>query len=201
VTPPPTPAPAASLCPACRRFIGPALRCPYCDQAAPSRLPARLLYWAAACLALGGLAALYLTARLQTPHAVTIGALTPAMNYARISIEGTVPRTARVARSARPDGPAATYLAFPVDDGTGELTVVAYRQAARAIDDLGATPRRGERVRVTGTLNVADGDTLRLVLTAPDHLLQIAPAPAKPHRQTVSRFSLEGRPPCRPQPR
>lgn len=157
-------------CPACDRFIGPALHCPYCGQEAAPAPGLRALRRTAFLLATLGLAALYLMARSRELPVVTIGDITPMMNYAYVRVEGEIAREPyTVMRNGRLD-----YCSFLLDDGTGTVRVQTWRDTARLMERAGALPQRGDRVSVAGSLQVTAGEGPRLRLHTPDHLQPLA---------------------------
>jgi hypothetical protein len=165
-TSPPTPEPAiaqpGTLCPSCERFIGPTDVCPYCG-ADSARLPIlRHLRRAALLLAVTGVVGLYLFARHSDPPVVKMGAISPAMNFAFVQVNGRVSGAAKVFR----EGGEVDHVSFSVNDGTGRLRVVAEGPVARTLSRNGGVPADGEWVDVTGTLNVSAEGAPRLRLYA-----------------------------------
>ncbi len=112
-------------------------------------------------LAIGGLAALCVHARLAPVPLVRVGDLRPGMAMAHVRVEGatvTAPRTYN-------EHGAVDYVSFDVDDGTGRITVSASRHVARALSATpGALPRRGERVDAQGRLSLSPDRRPRLYL-------------------------------------
>jgi hypothetical protein len=157
---PPAVQPAAADCRSCGRFIGPAPVCPYCGASAEGRLPLRLLRLAALVLAVGGLAALYAAARTRAAPQVRVADITPAMNFARVRVAGTVTRAPNVIRRCG----RADYVAVTLDDGTGEITVAASRRIAQALDQAGLIPARHDGIDAGGTLLVSADRKPRLML-------------------------------------
>lgn len=80
MTPVPLPIRSEASCPACSRFTGMHLTCPYCGEDSPRRPLYRLLRLTAFTLSLGGLAALLLLAWRSPPPVISIAAIRPAMN-------------------------------------------------------------------------------------------------------------------------
>ncbi len=70
--------------------------------------------------------------------------------------------------------PESGYLAFWLDDGTGEVRVSAYRQVTHALVEAEKVPAPGDTVEVAGTLRVRE-DFLALTLDAAQALTLIRP--------------------------
>src|SRR5450759_2069262 len=108
-------------CGSCGRYIGPVAACPYCGAETVGRLPLRLLHWVAVLLGVAGLAVLYATARQRTPSDVHPAQITPAMNFARVWIEGDVTRSVpRASATGRTPS-----LSFTLGGDGGETIVTA----------------------------------------------------------------------------
>jgi hypothetical protein len=172
----PTGQPATVNCQSCGRFIGPALACPFCGAAAEGRLALRLLRGAAALLGIGGLLALYLFVRGQAVPLTRIAAITPMMNFGRVRVEGVVNRRPFNGHLSAQNA----HLAFPVHDGSGEITVAAYGPVAQALALGDQAPQKGDRVSVAGTLNVAASGKTRLIVNTPEELCVTGAAAAPP---------------------
>jgi DNA/RNA endonuclease YhcR with UshA esterase domain len=100
-------------------------------------------------LAAGGLALLYVASVSATVPTVRIGQIQAAMNYAYVRIEGIVRRSPAF-------NPEAESLSFWVDDGSGQMLVMAFRPAGRALIEADRVPSIGDRVAVEGALRVRD---------------------------------------------
>ncbi|MEI6168789.1 MAG: hypothetical protein WCS52_16530 [bacterium] len=81
MTPGPRPDQSKEACPACSRFTGMHLTCPYCGEDTPRRPLYRLLRLTAFTLSLIGLAILLLLAWRSPPQVISIAAIRPAMNH------------------------------------------------------------------------------------------------------------------------
>jgi len=158
--PEPVPGTPDARCPSCERFIGPADACPYCG-ADSARGPAlRRLRYAAALVAVLGLAGLIATAVRSDPPAIKIGGISPAMNFAYVRIAGRVVKEPTVLR----EGGEVDYVSLTVGDGTGQVRVQADGPVALALERGGGIPARGARVEVVGSLSVSAGGPPRLRL-------------------------------------
>lgn len=166
--------PAGEMCPSCGRFIGAVDACFYCG-ADSARSPAfRVLRYAAVALAFVGLFFLYMSAGGRAIPAVRIGEINPAMNFAYVSIAGTVERAPYVSiRDSRPG-----YISFLVSDGSGAIRVVAYREIAAAIVESNLLPEEGSRIEAAGNLSVDAGREPRLQLRSVS-MLKILPGQEK----------------------
>lgn len=162
-------APAEALCPSCGRFVGPYETCPYCGAKQHGRIPVRVVKIAALLLATVGLLALWAIARTAAIPAVTAADAAGTLNMAYVQITGYV------ARSLSYD-PVGGYLAFWVEDGTGEVRVSAYRDVTEELLAAGHIPALGDEVTVAGTLRIRE-DYVALTLNVPEHLALTRPAP------------------------
>ncbi len=151
-----------SLCPSCGQYIGPHEACPYCGARQAGRTSLRAIKSVAILLATVGLALLWLAATRAEAPTVAIGQANATMNMAYVWLEG---------RCTRPPsyGPEGDYLSFWIEDGTGELRVVAYRAEARQIIERGHVPALGDQIKVAGTLRVRE-DFLSLTINVFDQL-------------------------------
>ncbi|MCL7454381.1 MAG: OB-fold nucleic acid binding domain-containing protein, partial [Anaerolineae bacterium] len=116
-----------------------------------------------------GLAILLFVARRSGSPAYEIGALTGTMNWAYIRIEGIA--------SQQPshdvgDG----SVRFWLQDGSGEILVVAYRTQAQELLARGLLPVMGDRVTLEGTLRVRE-DFRYLVVDVPEAVDVQPPTP------------------------
>ncbi len=161
--------PAPARCPSCGRFVGPYERCPYCGTELHRRLSLRAVKIAALLLATVGLLGLgWMAAHAEVPL-ITAAQAGGTMNMAYVRLRG------KVVRSLTYD-PESGYLAFWLDDGTGEVRISAYRQATQTLVEAGKVPAPGDTVEVAGTLRVRE-DFLALTLDAAQALTLIRPEP------------------------
>jgi len=160
-------------CASCGRFVGALSKCPHCGAKVNKRLSVRATRYAAVLLAVIGLALLYwmsVTAPIQT---IKIGDIKPTMNFAFIRVEGTVSSDARIFQK---NGRTAS-LSFSVDDGTGDLSIRAYRDQAKEMVEQNIIPRIGDKIAVAGGLSVSSDKVFLRVQTPKQIQLSSAELP------------------------
>lgn len=169
--------PADIMCPSCGRFVGALTRCPHCGAGVQKRLSVRFFRYAALLLGTVGLWLLYMMATHREIPLVKVGDIRPTMNFAYVRVAGTVSGEARVFK----EGGRVRSMRFLVDDGSGEISVTAYRAQAEAIVEANQVPRRGDRIEVAGSLSVTADDEIVMRLQMPEHLkLSRADVPVTP---------------------
>lgn len=156
-------------CSSCGRFVGPYETCPYCGAKQQGRIPVRVVKIVAVILATVGLLALWWAARNTAIPTVSAADAQGTMNMAYVKISG------HIARSLSYD-PESGYLAFWVDDGTGEVRVSSYRDVTESLLASGKIPALGDAVTVAGTLRIRE-DYVALTLNVPEHLTLTRPDP------------------------
>ncbi len=161
--------PENARCPSCGRFVGPYTRCPYCGARIKGRIALRAIKIVAILLAVVGLTGLWLYARTVDIPTLRIADAQATTNMAYVRVEG------RVVRSLTFD-PESGYLAFWLDDGSGELRVSIYRSVTEALLAQHKIPALGDHLRVAGTLRVRE-DYVSLTVNAADHLEIERPQP------------------------
>lgn len=170
--------PPAAQCPSCGRFVGPYATCPYCGAKLAGRIPVRAVKLAAILLATVGLLGLWWMARRADIPTVSAADALGTMNMAYVRMAG------RVSRSLSYD-PTSGYLAFWLDDGTGEVRVSSYRDVTQALLVAGTIPALGDEVTVAGTLRIRE-DYVALTLNAAEHLTLRRPEPATIKANTLT---------------
>ncbi len=158
-----------SHCPSCGRFVGPYETCPYCGAHIEGRVPVRAVKLIAILLATVGLFALWWYARNTPIPTVSAAEALGTMNMAYVQVAGRVTRSI----TYDPDG---GFLAFWLDDGTGEVRVTSYRDVTRALLAAGTIPAIGDEITVAGTLRIRE-DFVALTLNVAEHLELTRPAP------------------------
>lgn len=152
-----------SDCPSCGRYTGPQDACPYCGAHRTGRLPLRALKFGAIALATVGLVVLGFVASGVEAPLVQAGQVSASMNLAYVRLSG------RCTRGPSYDAQSET-LSFYLDDGTGEVRIVAYRAEARELATDARVPAVGDAVDVEGTLRVQP-DYLSLTVQLPSQLV------------------------------
>lgn len=162
---PSSPAQSGASCPVCGAFVGPLTRCPSCGARIRQRISLRIFRWMSVLLATVGLALLWTASQRRELPLVRVADIQPTMNFAYVRIAGEVVADARVFQ----EGGRVGSLRFSVDDGTGVLEVRALRENARTLADSGRVPRQGDRIELTGSLNIS-ADSVSLWVQAPERL-------------------------------
>jgi hypothetical protein len=155
-------------CPACRRFIGPEDSCPFCDVDGITPLPFRLFKRLSIFLAMTALAILGLAAYRTQPPLIPIAEITPLMNHATVSIAGEVLR-----KPTTSTGGANPYAGFVVADSSGEIKVTAYGPIAETLIEQNTLPVKGDRIQVTGNLDIRSQTRRSLILRSTEHLTKL----------------------------
>lgn len=135
-------------CAGCGRFVGAEERCPYCGTRAHKRLSVRVVRYGAIVLAVAGLFAVWMVARSSNVPVVRVSDVGGTMNWAFVQVGGVVTRYPTYQESGA--------LQFWIDDGTGEIMVLADRAESTALASAGKVPALGDRVTAVGTLRVKD---------------------------------------------
>lgn len=160
-----SPSPTGAACPVCGAFVGPLSRCSSCGARIRHRISLRIFRWMSVLLATVGLALLWTASQRRDLPLVQVADIQPTMNFAYVRIQGRVVSDARVFQ----EGGRVNSLRFSVDDGTGELDVRALRDHARVLADSDRVPQGGDRIELTGSLNIS-ADTVSLWLQAPERM-------------------------------
>ncbi len=149
-------------CPACKRYVGPAGVCPYCDVDVPIPRVYRLFKTAAWLLATVGLLLLWFAVRQHPPKTLPIADLDPAMNFARLQFEGRLTRPPRISRSRR-------SASTEVDDGSGRnLRIVFLDQALETLINRETPLPAGTPVRVQGSVSIRADEQPLIFLRDPE---------------------------------
>ena len=158
--------PAEITCAQCGQFVGALTRCPRCGARVEKRMSIRVFRYAALALGTIGLGLLYLMATHRELPVVRIGEIKPTMNFAYVRVVGTVSGEPRVFKEAGK----VRSLRFSVDDGTGEISVTAFRSQAEDLVAQDRVPTLGDRVEVAGALSMTADDDVVMRLQVPEHL-------------------------------
>jgi len=138
----------------------------------------RAVKLAAILLATVGLLALWWMARRMDIPTISAADALGTMNMAYVRVQG------RVTRSLSYD-PVSAYLAFWLDDGTGEVRVSSYRDVTQTLLAAGKIPALGDEVTVAGTLRIRE-DYVALTLNAAEHLALERPEPVTLKANTLT---------------
>ena len=155
------------MCPSCGRFVGALVRCPHCGASVHKRMSIRVFRYAALLLGTVGLGLLYLMATHREITLVRVESIKPTMNMAYVRVAGTVSGDARIFK----EGEHVRSLRFMVDDGSGELSVTAYRSQAQDLVDQDRVPRAGDHIELAGSLGIMGDDQVVMRLQVPEQLL------------------------------
>jgi DNA/RNA endonuclease YhcR with UshA esterase domain len=121
--------------------------------------------YAALLVALVGIVCLHLMAMYREVPGTTIGQITPTMNYAYKSVTG---RALQAPRFYEENG-RLTGVQLTLADESGELRVRGFKPVAEALRARGVVIRKGDKVKVAGTLRVIE-DNVSMMLQTPEHL-------------------------------
>jgi len=160
-------------CPACKRYIGLHLDCPYCGQESPHRPLQRTLRLTAIILSIGGLATLLLIRQQSSPPLLPIPQLRPVMNHGYVTLAGTVVAEPRI--NGNPEAPQS--ISFDLTDAGEQLTVMATKETARNLLVQNNLPDAHRSVQVTGHLYLAAGKPHRLYLESAQSLHPLSVPP------------------------
>jgi len=158
-----------TLCPSCGRFTGPQEVCAWCGARTLKRVSLRILRYGAVVLALLGLVGLWVASRRADLPVVQVRDIDSMMNWAYVRVRGVVSRYPSYDVGSG-------YLRFWLDDGTGEISIVAYRNESQSLIQEGRIPSVGDVVTVAGTLKIK-GDLVSVTLHVPDSLAIEYPDP------------------------
>jgi len=156
---------AGVVCPSCGRFVGAHDRCPFCGTGLQKRIPMSIMRYTALLVALVGMVCLHLMAMYRDVPSTTIGAISPTMNYAYKSVTG---RATQAPRFYEENGKLTGVQLTIADDG-GELRVRGFKPVAEALRQRGVQIRKGDKVKVAGTLRVIE-DNVSMMLQVPEHI-------------------------------
>jgi len=153
----------SSLCPVCERYIGPLGRCPYCDFEGRKKSAFHRLRWISVILSVLGLGFLWISAVCSEIPLIKVRDITPMTNFARVRVRGAVKENLKTYYSK--DGEV-DYARFSVDDGSGVLTVCAYRDTAREISQISF--EKGDMLEVTGSISARGDGRVWLIIQSLD---------------------------------
>ena len=165
-------------CPKCGRFVGAAVKCPYCGAKVEKRMSLLALRWAAILLSTVGLVLLWLMAKTREPERIRIGDIEATMNFGVVRLSGEVRGDPRPFKNGN-------GMSFTVSDGSGELRVFVDMAQRKAMQEAGLVPRRGDGIDFVAQLqSSASGNSARIRSLAPKSFAltrdgaSVGPAPA-----------------------
>lgn len=157
---------ATNVCPHCGRYIGPVESCPYCKKKVEKRTELKTLKYGSVVFAIVGLLLLWQYSLAVGYPSPDISDIRETMNYANIEIGGRVVQGSTYYHSeATGDG----TIYFTIDDGTGQIRVVAYSSEAKDMIEQQRLPAYGDIVNFVGTVNYRGSD-VRIILSSANSL-------------------------------
>ncbi|MFP3872161.1 MAG: hypothetical protein ACOCTR_02665 [Candidatus Natronoplasma sp.] len=176
----------SNICPHCGHYVGPVETCPYCKKEIPKRQELKLLKTASVVFAVIGVLLLWqysVSVGYPTPK---IGEIEETMNYSNVELEGKVVKGATY-YSSEATGDGTIY--FTIDDGTGQMRVVAYSSQAEKLIEEEKIPSFGDHVSFVGTINYR-GTDVKVILSSA-HSLTIEREEGREY--TISELNEKGR--------
>ena len=158
-----------TICPSCNRFVGAHDSCPYCGTGIKKRISLRFLRYTSLVIAIVGLVCLQLMAMHRDIPVKSIASITPAMNFGYITVMGKASQPMRYYKS----GGKITSLNLYLEDESGDIRVAAYRNVAEELNKEGISVRKGDKVKVSGTVKVRDNN-VSILLQNPKHFKVIS---------------------------
>ena len=140
--------PGEMACPACGRFVGAAVKCPYCGAKVAKRMSLVALRWAAVLLSTVGLVLLYLMARSREPELIRIGDIETTMNFGVVRLAGEVKNDPRPFKNGN-------GMSFNVGDGSGSIIVFVDQSQRKWMVEAGLVPRRGDDIDFVAQLQAS----------------------------------------------
>lgn len=156
-------------CPSCGQPLTPQRWCPHCGAATSKRLRLSILRYISVLTALVGTVLVWTAARSTEVPTVRIADVCSEMDWAYVRLVGLVSRQPT-------HEPSSGQLAFWLDDGTGEIRVIAYRPVSDRLMEAPQLPAMGDQVAVDGTLRLRE-DLKQLMISLPSALDVERPVP------------------------
>ena len=176
------------ICPSCFRFVGTYEKCPYCGAEVYKRISVRAFRWGSLLFAFIGLFLLWMAARGLKAPLKKIYELKPTMSMGLVRVVGRVTNDPRL-------HPEWKSLYVKLDDGSGEISVNAYKEVAVVIEKNGL-PRQGDTVSVQGMVRFQTGGA-KILCQAPQHMEIVKkaarPEDAKPFKINQVTEAMEGK--------
>ena len=147
------------ICPSCKRFVGAHDRCQFCGTGIKKRISLKFLRYTSLIIAIVGLVCLQLMAMHREIPVKSIASINPAMNFGYITVIGKAARPMRFYRNS--DKISSFYLYL--EDETGDIKVTGFKNVAQNLNKAGVSVRKGDKVKVSGTVKVKDNSVSLLL--------------------------------------
>jgi hypothetical protein len=164
------------VCPACRRYVGAASVCPYCELTLPGGI--RFLRGGVLLITLLGCLYVGLLARHHPVSTLQAVSITPWMQGAYVSLTGTVTRAPGLVRGVT----GRQRLVFALNDGTGRVNIVCPDGVAQRLIIDGELPQKKDRVAVQGTLELGFDGAVSVRCRAADAIRALPDVAIVEHR-------------------
>ncbi len=148
-----------TICPSCKRFVGAHDSCQFCGTGIKKRISLKFLRISALTIAIVGLICLQLMAMHREIPVKSIASINPAMNFGYITVIGKASQPMRFYRNG---GKISSFYLY-LEDETGDIRVTGYKNVANDLNKEGIAVRKGDKVKVSGTVKVKD-NTVSLLL-------------------------------------
>ena len=148
-----------TICPSCKRFVGAHDSCQFCGTGIKKRISLKFLRISALIIAIVGLICLQLMAMHREIPVKSIASINPAMNFGYITVIGKAARPMRFYRNG--DKISSFYLYL--EDETGDIKVSGFKNVAQELNKAGVSVRKGDKVKVSGTVKVKDNSVSLLL--------------------------------------
>lgn len=150
-------------CPSCGKFVGAYERCPYCQAEMKVRLSLKMVRRIAMGGALIGLVLLWFGAMMKQVDQIHVGDINVNHNMATVKLEGRL-----VSVNIQE---ANNTFKLALDDGTGRINLSGFDKLERFRKALGdGFPREGDKIEVTGQLNITEKFGAGMFLSSPERL-------------------------------
>ena len=146
-----------SNCPVCDRFIGSELVCPFCEIKSRNFKARIFMLSLAVATAILGIIYLTMYAFFQEDSFTPIGSITKMMNYATISVEGTIKTNPYKIADSDKEG-YIEYFSFILKDGNNEIRI-AYSPKPKISIVESEVPHQGDKINVlNGSVGIGKTD-------------------------------------------
>lgn len=134
-----------SNCPVCDRFIGSELVCPFCEIKTRNFKARILMLSIAVATAILGIVYLTMYAVFQEDSFTPIGSITKMMNYATVSVEGTIKTNPYKVADSEKDG-YIEYFSFILKNGKDEIRIACSPNKLSISES--EVPNQGDKIKV-----------------------------------------------------